>query len=373
MTHHYLPLCLELEKLLGDDFKFVSQKPIYDWRLDLGFEDLDKKYDFIVRSYESEKELEKAKQLAKDSDVVIVGELINDYLEERAADKDKLTLRYSYRILLFRDGVFKTIFNFKKWLDFYHMHIKHRKGNTHLLAINGYAPREFNKIGLYKDRVYKWGYFITPNDRDVKELIEIKRRNDPVRIIWVARFISWKHPEIVLKLAKRLKEQGYNFKLQMLGTGKLEEKMRRRVQKQHLEDVVEIVGGVPADEVQGYMEKANIYIGTSDAKEGWGVTVNEAMNNALAIVANVKMGSAPFLIEDGVSGMTYKNYRELEDKVKKLLDDEELRERVSVNAYDYITKEWTPAKGAENIVELGRSLLKGVASSVKKGPASKVG
>ena len=371
LTHHYLPLCLELEKRLGDDFKMVSQKPIYDWRLKLGFEDLDKKYDFVIRSYESEEELEKAKQLAQDSDIIIVGELINDYLEKRAADKNKLTLRYSYRILLLRDGFFKTIFNLKKWKEFYRMHIKHRKGNTHLLAINGYAPKGFNRLGLYKDRVYKWGYFIDPNERSLEELLEIKRENDPVKIIWVARFISWKHPEMVLRLAKNLKKQNYNFKIQMLGTGDLEDKMRRRVKEQRLEDVIEIVGGVPADKVQGYMEKSNIFLGTSDAKEGWGVTINEAMNNALAIVANRKIGSVPFLIEDGKSGMTYKNYREFEDKVKRLIEDEELREKIAVGAYEYITEQWTPAKAAENIIALSEALLDGKESPVKTGPASK--
>ena len=119
------------------------------------------------------------------------------------------------------------------------------------------------------------------------------------------------------------------------------------------------------------MEKSNIFLGTSDAKEGWGVTINEAMNNALAIVANRKIGSVPFLIEDGKSGMTYKNYREFEDKVKRLIEDEELREKIAVGAYEYITEQWTPAKAAENIIALSEALLDGKESPVKTGPASK--
>ena len=40
LTHHQVPFCLEMQKLLGDDFKFVSTMKIFKWRLDLGFEDL---------------------------------------------------------------------------------------------------------------------------------------------------------------------------------------------------------------------------------------------------------------------------------------------------------------------------------------------
>lgn len=76
LTHHQLPFCLEMQKRLGDDFKFVSTMKIFNWRLDLGFSDLDKEYDFVVRAYESEELYNEAKQLALDSDVVIIR--IND-------------------------------------------------------------------------------------------------------------------------------------------------------------------------------------------------------------------------------------------------------------------------------------------------------
>lgn len=41
LTHHQLSFCLEMKKILGDNFKFVSTMKIFKWRLDLGFKDLD--------------------------------------------------------------------------------------------------------------------------------------------------------------------------------------------------------------------------------------------------------------------------------------------------------------------------------------------
>ena len=119
------------------------------------------------------------------------------------------------------------------------------------------------------------------------------------------------------------------------------------------------------------MEKADIFIGTSDSREGWGVVVNEAMNAGCAVVANKKMGSAPILIKHNNNGFLYKNYNELEEYVKILINNEELRRKMSINAYNYITTEWTSNIAAENIISLFNSIINNKDNTIKEGPASK--
>ena len=126
LTHHQVPFCLEMQKRLGNDFKFVSTMKIFQWRLDLGFEDLDQKYDFVVRSYENKEMYNEAKKLALESDVVIIGSTTDELIEERLK-QDKLTFRYRARVFIFPDGFFKTIFNKDKMKLFYNRHIKYRK------------------------------------------------------------------------------------------------------------------------------------------------------------------------------------------------------------------------------------------------------
>ena len=371
LTHHQVPFCLEMQKRLGDDFKFVSTMKIFQWRLDLGFEDLDQKYDFVVRAYENDEEKEKAKKLALESDVVMIGSTTDELIEERLK-LDKLTFRYRARVFIFPDGFSNTVFDKKKMGLFYNRHIKYRKNkNLHLLCANAYGAKDFNFLGLYKNKTYKWGYFLETNKYDIDKLIEEKENNEKIEIIWVARFIKWKHPEVVVKLAKRLKEQNYNFKIKMLGTGKLEEKTKQKIHQLNLDDVLEVVGQVPSDKVKDYMEKANIFIGTSDKNEGWGAVINESMNAACAIVANKKMGSVPFLIGDADRGFMYEDYQDLENKVKKLIDNKDLRQKFSKNAYDYITTKWTGELAAENIIKMFNSVIEGKEVEVKDGPASR--
>ena len=121
------------------------------------------------------------------------------------------------------------------------------------------------------------------------------------------------------------------------------------------------------------MEKANIFIGTSDAKEAWGAVINEAMNAGCAIVANEKMGSVPFLIGKNDRGFMYKDYNDLEYKVKKLVEDKELRDMFSKNAYKYITEKWTGSIAAENLIKLFETIIAGEEPKIEEGPASKVG
>ena len=372
LTHHQVPFCLEMQKRLGNDFKFVSTVKIFQWRLDMGFEDLDQKYDFVIRAYEDEKQRGEAKKLAIESDVVMIGSTTDELIEERLK-MDKLTFRYRARVFIFPDGVFKTLFDKEKMKLFYDRHIKYRKNkNLHLLCANAYGAKDFNSLGLYKDKTYKWGYFLETNKYDIDELINLKEKNEKMQIIWVARFIKWKHPEVVLKLAKNLKNQKYNFNIQMLGTGVLEEKIRKQVKEQNLDDVIDIVGQVPSNRVKDYMEKANIFIGTSDSFEGWGAVINESMNAGCSIVANEKMGSVPFLIGNNDRGLMYKDYKDLENKVKLLMNDKNLRKKTAKNAYNYITTKWTGEIAAENIIEMFNCVINNKEITVKEGPASKV-
>lgn len=371
LTHHQVPFCLEMQKRLGDDFKFVSAVKIFQWRLDMGFKDLDQEYDFVVKAYENDEQKELAKKLAIDSDIVIIGSITDELIEERLK-LDKITFRYRARIFIFLDGFFKTIFDKEKMTLFWNRHIKYRKNkNLHLLCANAYGANDFNLFRLYKNKIYKWGYFLEINKYDIDKLIDEKQQKETIEFIWVARFIKWKHPEVVIKLAKRLRQQNYKFKIKMLGTGELKEKIEQTIKNEKLEDFIEVIGQVPSDKVKEYMEKADIFLGTSDSREGWGAVINESMNAGCTVIANQRMGSVPFLIKHNQNGLMYNTYNELEENVKKAIADKELRRKLGKNAYKTISEEWTSQKATRNLVNLFESIVNGKEYDVNEGPASK--
>ena len=174
LTHHQVPFCLEMQKRLGEDFKFISTVKIFDWRIKLGFRDLDNEYDFVVKAYENEETKNFAKKITLESDVAIIGSTTDELIEERLK-QDKVTFRYRARVFIFPEGFFKTVFNKEKLKLFYDRHIKFRKNkNLYMLCANAYGAKDFNFLGLYKNKIYKWGYFLETNKYNINKLIEQK-------------------------------------------------------------------------------------------------------------------------------------------------------------------------------------------------------
>lgn len=370
LTHHQVPFCLEMQKRYGDGFKFVATMKIVEERLKLGYKDMDHDYDFVVRAYESKESYQEAFDLALHSDIVIMGSTDSDiYIQERLK-QDKLTIRYRERI--FKEGIVKSFFNKKKREEIYIKHFKYRKNkNLYIICASAYGANDCAKFNLYKNKVFKWGYFPQNKKHDIDELLEKKEQNGIPYIVWAGRFIEWKHPEQVVNIAKRLKQEGIKFRVTMLGVGELVEPIKQSIEKEGLTDYIELVGSVSSDKVMDYMEKANIYLFTSDRQEGWGVVLNESMNSGCAVVANKAIGSVPFLIKDGESGIIAQNEEEFYQGVKRLLADKELRMKVSKNAYKTIDEEWNYITAVDNLQKLFDSIMNNKELEVIDGPASK--
>lgn len=367
LTHHQLPFCLEMYKKYGEDFKFVSMEKINQERISLGYKDMDNDYPFVLKAYESKEKYNEATMLAVDSDIVIAGSTpTDDYIKERLK-QDKITFRYYARI--FYNGVL-SIFDFENSKKVYDRHLKYKKNkNLYLLCASSYGPNDFNELGMYKNKCFKWGYFPETKIYNVEDLLK-QKENEKIEIIWVGRFIKEKHPEYVVKLAQKLKEKNYNFEIKMIGNGELLEKTKSQIEKYNLTNQIKLVGAVKSDKVRSYMEKANIFICTSDKNERWGVVLNEAMNSGCAVIAYKGIGGVPFLIKNNENGLAYTSLDDFYKKTMKVMDDKALREKLSKNAYKTISEVWTAKVAVQNFEKLVKSIIDGKPNPVKEGPAS---
>lgn len=145
----------------------------------------------------------------------------------------------------------------------------------------------------------------------------------------------------------------------IIGTGEMEEQLHNMIEDKNLEDCVEMPGAMKASEVRSYMEKADIYLFTSDFNEGWGAVLNESMNSGCAVVASHAIGSVPFLIKNGENGLVYENgnQKQLEKKVCKLLEDEKYRVKLGLNAYHTIADLWNADVAAGRLIDLCENII----------------
>lgn len=359
LNHHQLPICLEMIKN-GIDFKFVATETVSEKRLQLGYDDMNKKYDFVVRAYEDEEE---AFRLGLDSDIVIIGGADRKYIKERLKEK-KLTFRYSERI-------YKEGFNLRTWLAviknyaFFERHV-------YLLCASAYAAYDYNLSFAYRNKTIKWGYFPEIYDINIEALLKQKQKNRQVEILWVGRFIDWKHPEKAVLIAKRLKEENYDFSLKMIGIGEEYDTIKKMIVDYELQDCVKLMGSVNNKEVRKYMEQANIYLFTSDYNEGWGAVLNESMNSGCAIVASQAIGSVPFLIKNNYNGFIYDNdnFDDLYSKVKIIINDKKLAYSFGKRAYETVFKTWNAKNAVNCFLKLIKKIEKKNAITEKDGPCS---
>lgn len=349
-NHHQKPVADELYSMTGVEYHFIETAKISEERLKMGW-GRDEKPTYVLQSYTDQTAKENCQRIIDEADVVITGSAPRSLLKTRLKNK-KLTFYYSERIYKKKPPVYKYPVHFLK-------NIKHiiRHRNLYILCASAYTSADYAKVFTFKNKAYKWGYFTAVKEyEDVDVLVADKTPNS---ILWTARFIDWKHPEHAVEIAKRLKKDGYDFKLNMIGNGELEEQIKELIEKESLSDCVEMLGSMRPEEVREYMEKSEIFILTSDRNEGWGAVLNESMNSACAVVANSAIGSVPFLMKDGENGYMYKDVDGLYNKVKKLLDNAEERKRLSKNAYNTMIEEYNPKNAAKRLLSLCERMLEG--------------
>lgn len=366
LNHHQLPICLEFQKKIGDNFKFIATTNIFEEQLKLGYEDMNHKYKFVVCAYESTESLKRAKKLCDEADVVITGSAPEWYLKKRKKE-NKMIFRYSERPLKRGLEPVKYIPRLIKW-NFLNPCYK----KIYMLCASAYTSTDYSKFGLFKGKCYKWGYFPEVKLQNVEEVFKNKNSKGYVSILWVGRFIDIKHPETAIEIARKLKEAGKNFQLDIIGGGELQNTISNIIEKQNLTDCVHVLGTMPPDKVREHMENADIFMFTSDFNEGWGAVLNEAMNSCCAVVASHAIGSVPFLIKNGYNGFIYNNAN-IEDafgKVCELVDNCEKRRLFGENAYYTLQKTWNAHVAVERLLKLFEGLMNGNYMEIKEGPCS---
>lgn len=366
MNHHQLYFCLEMQKRLGDGFTFVATEEVPEEQLKLGYYDLNHKYDFILNSHDSEENAAKAMTLAKECDVMIIGSAPEVYLQERMK-LNKLSFRFNERPL--KEGK-RKIFNPHTFSRMYKMHTRYVFKNLYMLCASAYTKGDCSLVGAYPKKAFKWGYFPEVKSYDdVGKLIDAKRS---VSILWCARLIDWKHPEIAVEVSKRLKADGYKFHTEIIGVGTMEEEIKSLITRYGLDNEVKLLGSMSPEYVRRHMEQSEIFLFTSDRKEGWGAVLNEAMNSACAVVASKAAGATPFLVKNGYNGYMCKSgdADDFYKNVKAYFDDEKTRKEVSLNAYKTMTELWNPTMAAERFIEFSEELLNGRKKVYDEGPLS---
>ncbi len=349
INHHQIPFCNAMYQLLQGGFVFVQTEPMEEGRVRMGWHAAERPA-YVRCFYE---EPAGCRQLILDCDVALFGGTDDEsYIQERLG-AGKTVIRISER--LYKTGQWKAVSPRGLWKK-YHDHTRHRKAPVYLLCAGAYVASDFAIIRAYPGKMYCWGYFPETKHYDVDMLLSEKGygKTKIPYLLWAARMIDWKHPELSVETARFLKEKGLTFHLDIIGDGELRSQTEDLAEKYGLGDCVSFLGYQPPEEVRRYMEQADIFLFTSDRQEGWGAVANEAMNSACALVADHMIGAVPYLVRNGENGLIYQDGRadRLFAAAERLVRDRAFGKELGKAAYRTIADVWNAENAAERLLEL---------------------
>lgn len=359
INHHQIPFCNEMHRLLQGSFTFIQTQVMEDERVKMGWHEKERP-EYVRCWYEDP---DGCSRLLMECDVVLFGGTDDESFIQERLQSGKLLIRISER--LYKTGQWKAVSPrglIKKYKD----HTSYRKAQVYLLCAGAYVPSDFHIVRAYPGKMYCWGYFPETHFYDTDALFDgkgwIQNSEEKVPyLLWAGRMIDWKHPELALEAARYLKEQGITFHLDMIGDGELRLEMESLCHKYRLEEQVRFLGFQPPEEVRRFMERADIFLFTSDRQEGWGAVANEAMNSGCALVADHMIGAVPYLVNNGVNGLVYRdgNEADLFSQTCRLAEDRNLCQTLGRNAMGTITEEWNAENAANRLLKLIERLMEG--------------
>lgn len=369
INHHQIPFCDAMCSLLKGQFVFIQTEPMEEQRIKMGWHAAERP-DYVRCSYE---EPAVCQRLIMDADIVLFGGTDDEsFIKERLA-AGKPIIRISER--LYKTGQWKAVSPRglkKKYED----HTKYRKANVYLLCAGAYVASDFHIIRAYPGKMLCWGYFPETRHYGIDSLLAGKGYGEERKpyLLWAARMIDWKHPELAIETARYLKEQRQDFHMDMIGDGQMRQAMEELLRRYDLKDRVSLLGYRQPEEVRRYMEKADVFLFTSDRQEGWGAVANEAMNSGCAIVADHLIGAAPYLIENGKNGYLYRdgNRSQLFLSAERLLNQgRQLSGALGRQAYKTITELWNAENAAKSLLRIMGDIMEGKkVEPMKEGPCS---
>ena len=165
-------------------------------------------------------------------------------------------------------------------------------------------------------------------------------------VLWAARMVPHKHPELFLKLAESLKDT----KFIMCGKGPLLEKIQREAGEN-----VSVLGHVDFAKMNEQYKKASVFVSTSEY-EGFPVTYLEAWSNSTPVIGFWDPDNA---ITNHKLGYKAETIEEITDKIRTLRNNKALAEELGKNARAYVEKEHDVKKTALEYEKLYKKLLGG--------------
>lgn len=175
-------------------------------------------------------------------------------------------------------------------------------------------------------------------NKDLVMLDVEPRHNETIEIIYLGRLLELKGLTLLIDVIKEVKSDK-SFHFSLYGSGELEEELKRKIKEYAIEDIVCVPGEIDYTQIADVYKSADIFVHPTFRDSGGAVFV-EAMAYKLPIVALNQSLSRE--LNDNKCGLFVETnqakeeiIQEFAQKLKTLIENEELRLELGENGYNY--------------------------------------
>lgn len=334
--------------------------------------------------------------------------VVNNYFNSKLTEKVELKF-----ISTTRDGsiIIRLLYNFVAFLkilltmisdrkiDIVHIHMSHR-GSFYRKAIYIKLSKMFSKkviIHLHSSQFDKF-YENELKDNGKKYVEKIFNSADKVVVLseeWKEKILSWFNCNIkvlhnsvfvpksnnynnestYITLLGRLNERKGTYdiiqaienlskktnidkyKFVLAGDGDLE-KLNRNIKEKNIGKHIEVLGWINTQQRDEVLKKTIIYVLPS-YNEGMPMSVLEAMSYGIPTISTY-VGGIPKIIDNNENGILIHagDIKALEDSIIFLIENSDVRERISKNAYESINRKFSIDNNINELLEIYNEVLK---------------
>lgn len=273
----------------------------------------------------------------------IIGSIIGSYVARRYGIKIITTIHgiaYIDRNETFRGLIFKKLESYLIRFNDYYVCVSNFLRNT---LIQQVGKKYANKVITIYNSVPK------------KEINRVELTNDTINICCVGRLELVKGQLDLVKAINILNRQDYKVNLYLIGDGSYKSQLLNYVNSNDINNI-KFLGFIknPLD----YVDACDIFVSCSKM-ETFGLSIIEAMSRKKAIIAT-NVGAVSEFIIDKHNGIlvNYNDCKVLSENIKKLIEDDEFRNKLGINALNFYRENFLYYNMAKEYIQLYDTLLK---------------
>ncbi len=159
-----------------------------------------------------------------------------------------------------------------------------------------FEPRPMGEIESFP-WMRMWGYFVAASRKGVSRPASSRSQGRMLRVLWVGQMLALKRVDTLFKASGAALEK-IPIKLTIVGDGPEREnleKLARQISERH-HDAISLERSIPNVRVRELMSQNDVYVLPSNAFEGWGAVVSEALEEGMEVFGTHEAGSTATIL-----------------------------------------------------------------------------